>query len=212
MKVSQFYECSSLEFSRRDFRAAICIYYACSNLIQFRTNSWWVESKHVCIYGVTYPPKECLYVLNKTVHVVDSDWHFDNPCSGHHQSHIELHHVSWWYSTLVIELIVEACVAIMRLTPWTPDLEVRGSSLGRQVVSLYKELYSLSLFTQLYKWRLVTKILSCQVVITTSKREIKQVGISLVLFFFYFPLKVAGGHVHSSLAKSSAPRLLMTAL
>ena len=34
----------------------------------------------------------------------------------------------------------------------TPDLEVRGSSLARRVVSLDKELYStLSLFTQVYK-------------------------------------------------------------
>ena len=39
------------------------------------------------------------------------------------------------------------------LTPRTPDLEVRGSSLARRVVSLDKELYStLSLFTQVYKW------------------------------------------------------------
>ena len=40
------------------------------------------------------------------------------------------------------------------LTPQTPDLEARGSSLARRVVSLDKELYpTLSLFTQLvYKW------------------------------------------------------------
>ena len=39
------------------------------------------------------------------------------------------------------------------LTPQTPDLEVRDSSLARRVVSLGKELYStLSLFTQVYKW------------------------------------------------------------
>ena len=38
-------------------------------------------------------------------------------------------------------------------TAGSPDLEVRGSSLVRRVVSLYKELYStLSLFTQVYKW------------------------------------------------------------
>ena len=35
----------------------------------------------------------------------------------------------------------------------TLDLEVRGSSLARRVVSLDKELYStMSLFTQVYKW------------------------------------------------------------
>ena len=39
------------------------------------------------------------------------------------------------------------------LAPGTPDLEVRGSSLARRVVSLNKELYcTLSLFTQVYKW------------------------------------------------------------
>ena len=40
-----------------------------------------------------------------------------------------------------------------RLTPRTPDLEVRGSSLARRVVSLDKEFHSpLSPFTQVYKW------------------------------------------------------------
>ena len=44
-----------------------------------------------------------------------------------------------------------------RLTPRTLDLEVRGSSLARRVVSLDKELYStLSLFIQVYKWVLAT--------------------------------------------------------
>ena len=52
--------------------------------------------------------------------------------------------------------------------------------------------------------RVVTKISSCQVN-TTSRRGIKQQGISLVLFFFYFPIKVAGDHTHSSLGKSPAP-------
>ena len=40
-----------------------------------------------------------------------------------------------------------------RLTPRTPDLDVRGSSLSRRDVSLDKELCStLSLSTQVYKW------------------------------------------------------------
>ena len=44
-----------------------------------------------------------------------------------------------------------------RLTPRTLDLEVRGSSLARRVVSLDQELYStLSLFIQVYKWVLAT--------------------------------------------------------
>ena len=43
---------------------------------------------------------------------------------------------------------MQACVAAW-LTPQTPDLEVRGSSLARRVVSLDEELYSTSsLFTQ----------------------------------------------------------------
>ena len=38
-------------------------------------------------------------------------------------------------------------------TPRTLDLEVRGSSLARRVVSLDNELYSpLCLFTQVYNW------------------------------------------------------------
>ena len=48
---------------------------------------------------------------------------------------------------VAIATVLEACVA-ERLTPRTLDLEVRGSSLARRVVSLDKELYStLSLFT-----------------------------------------------------------------
>ena len=43
-------------------------------------------------------------VLNRTV-VVDSDWRFDNLCGSHFQSQSELYHVSWWYYTLVVDLI-----------------------------------------------------------------------------------------------------------
>ena len=43
-------------------------------------------------------------VLNRTV-VVDSDWRFHNLCGSHLQSQSELYHVSWWYYTLVIDLI-----------------------------------------------------------------------------------------------------------
>ena len=42
-------------------------------------------------------------VLNRTV--VDSDWRFDNLCGSHLQSQSELYHVSWWYYTLVKDLI-----------------------------------------------------------------------------------------------------------
>ena len=43
-------------------------------------------------------------VLRRTV-VVDSDWHFDNLRGSHLQSQSESYHVSWWYYTLVIDLI-----------------------------------------------------------------------------------------------------------
>ena len=43
-------------------------------------------------------------VLNRNV-VVDSDWRFANLCGSHLQSQSELYHVSWWYYTLVIDLI-----------------------------------------------------------------------------------------------------------
>ena len=43
-------------------------------------------------------------VLNRTV-VIDSDWRFNNLCGSHLQSQSELYHVSWWYYTLVIDLI-----------------------------------------------------------------------------------------------------------
>ena len=54
-------------------------------------------------------------------------------------------------------LSVEACEAAELLTPQTLDLEVPGLSLAHRVVSLDKELYfTLSLFTQVYKWVPVT--------------------------------------------------------
>ena len=52
--------------------------------------------------------------------------------------------------------------------------------------------------------RAVTKISSCWVN-TTSRPGIKQLGFLLVLFFFYFPMKVAGDNVLSSRGISPAP-------
>ena len=50
-----------------------------------------------------------------------------------------------------VSYFVEACVAA-RLTPRPLDLEVRGSSLARHVVSFDKELYStLCLFTRVFE-------------------------------------------------------------
>ena len=52
--------------------------------------------------------------------------------------------------------------------------------------------------------RVVTKISSCQGN-TTSRRRIKQLGISFFLFFFYFPMKIAEGHVRSSRGEIPGP-------
>ena len=62
----------------------------------------------------------------------------------------------------------------------------------------------------------VTKISSCQVN-TTSRQGIEQLGISfgyniiLIIIIFYFPMNVAGGHIHSSRGNPQPP-LLMIAL
>ena len=40
---------------------------------------------------------------------------------------------------------------------------------------------------------------------TTSRQGIKQLGIFLVLFFLYFPMEVAGDHIHSSQGKTPGP-------
>ena len=54
--------------------------------------------------------------------------------------------------------------------------------------------------------RVVDKISSCRVN-TTSRGESNTEGFLLVLFFFYFPIKVARGHTHSSQGKSRPPVL-----
>ena len=59
-------------------------------------------------------------VLNRTV-VVDSDWRFDNLCGSHLQSQSELYHVSWWYYTLVIDLIGQLrrdVIGRLSVKPW----------------------------------------------------------------------------------------------
>ena len=49
-----------------------------------------------------------------------------------------------------------------QLTPGTPDLEVQDSSFVHCVVSLDKKLHStLSLFTPVYNWLLVTYCWGC---------------------------------------------------
>ena len=59
-------------------------------------------------------------VLNRTV-VVESDWRFDNLCGSHLQSQSELYHISWWYYTLVIDLIGQLrrdVVGRLSVKPW----------------------------------------------------------------------------------------------
>ena len=53
-------------------------------------------------------------------------------------------------------------------------------------------------------YTVATTISSCQVN-TASRWGIKQLGFRLVLFFFYFPMKAAGSHVHSTRGKSLVP-------
>ena len=43
--------------------------------------------------------------VNIVLNVVDSHWRFDDLCGSHLQSQSELYHISWWYYTLVIDLI-----------------------------------------------------------------------------------------------------------
>ena len=57
--------------------------------------------------------------LNRTV--VDSDWCFDNLCGSHLRGPCELYHVSWWYYTLVIDLIGllrRDVIGRLSLKPW----------------------------------------------------------------------------------------------
>ena len=67
-------------------------------------------------------------VLNSTV--VDSFWRFNNLCGRHLQSQLELYHVSWWYLTLVIDLIdklshnVISCVSVKLWCYWLWKLEM----------------------------------------------------------------------------------------
>ena len=59
-------------------------------------------------------------VLNRTV-VADSDWRFDNLCGSHLQSQSELYHISWWYYTLVIDLIGQLrrdVIGRLSVKPW----------------------------------------------------------------------------------------------
>ena len=59
-------------------------------------------------------------VLNRIV-FVDSDWRFDNLCGSNLHSQSELYHVSWWYCTLVIDLIGQLrrdVIVRLSVKPW----------------------------------------------------------------------------------------------
>ena len=45
-------------------------------------------------------------VLNRTTVIVDSDCRFDNLCCSHLQSQSEMYHVSWWYYTLLMYILI----------------------------------------------------------------------------------------------------------
>ena len=53
--------------------------------------------------------------------VVDSDWCFDNLCGSHRLSRSEFYHVTWWYYTLVIDLIGQLrrdVIGCLSVKPW----------------------------------------------------------------------------------------------
>ena len=59
-------------------------------------------------------------VLNRTV-IIDSDWRLENLCGSHLQSQSELYRVSWWYYTLVIDLISQLrrdVIGRLSVKPW----------------------------------------------------------------------------------------------
>ena len=80
-------------------------------------------------------------VLNRTVVVVDSDWCFDNLCGSHLQSQSELYHVSWWYYTLVIDLIgqlrhdVIGCLAVKSWYYWLWRLVISNWCVSIRLLS-----------------------------------------------------------------------------
>ena len=71
-------------------------FYLISNWERFELRSHF-KSRWSLIFRVNID-------LNGTV-VVDSDWPFDNMCGSRLQSQSELYPASWWYYTLVIELM-----------------------------------------------------------------------------------------------------------
>ena len=128
--MSVWKETFKTEDEGRDLNAAKCI------------NSWWMRPKRtvtcvwfdfgsemflalIALLMVCNVKRLSLIVrvnvvLNRTV-VVDSDWRFDNLCGSHLQSQSELYHVSWWYYTLLIDLIGQLrrdIIGRLSVKPW----------------------------------------------------------------------------------------------
>ena len=98
-------------------------------------------------------------VLIRTV-VVDMDWRFDNLCGSHLQMKSELYHVSWWYYTLVIDLIGQIgrdVIGRLSVKPWC-------YWLWRLVISNW--CVSILLLSQLNSRLLLVKIVSSPVVLS----------------------------------------------
>ena len=97
-------------------------------------------------------------VLNRTV-VLDSDWCFDNLFGSHLQSQSEFYHVSWWYLTLIIDLIDQLSrdvIGRLSVKPWC-------YWLWRLVMSLMCFDPSIVTIKQTF---IVNQIVSCPVVLS----------------------------------------------
>ena len=61
-------------------------------------------------------------VLNRTTVIVDSDCRFDNLCCSHLQSQSEMYHVSWWYYTLLMYILIgqlrRDVICRLSVKPW----------------------------------------------------------------------------------------------
>ena len=128
---------------------------------QKRRNNWFPEGPDIKCFvkglnpGVHFKSRLSMIVLvilvlNRTV-VVDSDGRFDNRCSSHLQSQSELYHVSWWYYTLVTDLIGQLprdVIGRLSVKPWC-------YWLWRLVISNW--CVSIRLLSQLYSRLLLVK-------------------------------------------------------
>ena len=96
-------------------------------------------------------------VLNRTV-IVDRDWHFDNLCGSHLHSQSDLYQASWWYLTLVVDLIGQLSRDVIGRLSVKPCYR-----LCRLEISLVR--FDLSIVT-VKQWFIVSQIVSCPVVLS----------------------------------------------